>query len=112
MHQSAAFPATSKAATKNISRLKLWVGRRSALLLIGSAVIVAGTFLSWDWLVALGVAPLLLGALPCIAMCALGLCMSHAGRQACAKDETAPKQAAPDVSIRGNNPSANEETTS
>ena len=112
MHHSVAFPATSKAATRTISRLRLWVGRRAALLLIGSAAILAGAFFSWDWLVALGVAPLLLGALPCIAMCALGLCMSHAGRQACAKDETAPKEAAPDVSIRGNDRSASKETTS
>ena len=48
-------------------------GRRvPVLLLTGSAAVVAGALYSWDWLVALGLAPLLLSVLPCIAMCALG----------------------------------------
>jgi len=64
------------------------------LLLIGFAVVVAGAIFNWDWLVALGVAPLLLTALPCVAMCALGLCMSRAGGQASAKDTASPERAA------------------
>lgn len=76
------------------SRLRERLGRRSALLLIGFAVVAAGAIFNWDWLVALGVAPLLLTALPCVAMCALGLCMNRAGRQACAKDTGSPERAA------------------
>ena len=38
-------------------------------------MIVAGIAFNWGWLVAAGVAPLLLSVLPCVAMCALGICM-------------------------------------
>ncbi|MGH6893729.1 MAG: hypothetical protein ACREEP_15885 [Dongiaceae bacterium] len=68
------------------SQLAELLSRRSVLVLAGSAATLAGAVYSWDWLVALGVAPLLLGVLPCVAMCALGLCMNRAGGQACAKD--------------------------
>ena len=47
-------------------------------LLAGGAalsLIAAGLIWQWSWLVAIGVAPLLLSAAPCVAMCALGLCM-------------------------------------
>lgn len=47
-----------------------WVLAGFALVLIG-----AGLVWQWSWLVAIGVAPLLVGAVPCVAMCALGLCM-------------------------------------
>ena len=49
-------------------------GRRGLWLLAGLAIIV-GLALNWGWLVAVGIAPLLIAALPCVAMCALGLCM-------------------------------------
>lgn len=50
---------------------------RNRLLVGGAAValIAAGLIWQWSWLVAIGVAPLLLSAVPCVAMCALGLCM-------------------------------------
>ncbi len=112
MDNSDAFRGQPEAATRIVSRPKLWLGRRSVLLLIGSAAVLAGAFFSWDWLVALGVAPLLLGVLPCVAMCALGLCMSHANRRACAKDDASPEQAASGVRIRGLERSARKEMTS
>jgi hypothetical protein len=44
-------------------------------------IAVAGVAFDWSWLVAAGVVPLLLGALPCVAMCAIGLCANGmAGR--------------------------------
>ena len=55
------------------------IGRlgHNRLLVGGAAValIAAGLIWQWSWLVAIGVAPLLLSAAPCVAMCALGLCM-------------------------------------
>ena len=39
--------------------------------------------------VAAGIAPLLLSALPCVAMCALGLCMRGMGGRSCSADTTA-----------------------
>jgi hypothetical protein len=42
-----------------------------------AVVAVTGIAFGWSWLVAAGVAPLLLSVLPCVAMCALGLCMNR-----------------------------------
>jgi hypothetical protein len=60
--------------------LRPWSGSRLGLLSIGGVVVVAGIGLNWGWLVAIGVAPLIVGMLPCAAMCALGLCMMQMGR--------------------------------
>ena len=47
------------------------------LLVAASLTLVAAAALNWSWLAAIGLAPLLLSVLPCIGMCALGLCMSR-----------------------------------
>ena len=48
-------------------------GRRGWIALGGIAV-VAGLAFNWDWLVTAGIAPLLISVLPCVAMCAVGVC--------------------------------------
>jgi hypothetical protein len=58
-----------------IAVLRAWAGSRLGLILIAGVAIVAGLGFNWSWLVAAGLAPLILGVLPCAAMCALGLCM-------------------------------------
>ena len=62
-----------------------WLNSRN--LLIG--VVLAGgggaLVLGWDWLVAAGMASILIAAAPCLVMCALGLCMSHKAKS----DQTA-----------------------
>ena len=63
------------------------------LLLLAMIALVAGAALNWSWLVAAGVAPLLLTALPCVAMCALGLCANKMMGKSCSA-ETAPDKAA------------------
>jgi hypothetical protein len=66
-------------------------GRRG--LVVISAVMLAGAAaFNWSWLVALGVAPLLLSLAPCVAMCALGFCMSRMGGKSCSA--AAPHQSA------------------
>src|SRR6516162_3238876 len=57
----------------NLARYHL--GNRWALLALGAGVLLAGIALSWSWLVAAGIAPILLSTLPCLVMCGLGLCM-------------------------------------
>ncbi|CAN7569076.1 hypothetical protein LJR231_004187 [Phyllobacterium sp. LjRoot231] len=47
------------------------------LIVLGALALGLGAASNWSWLVAAGVVPLLLSALPCVAMCALGLCMSR-----------------------------------
>lgn len=59
-----------------------WLNSRN--LLIGAAVLGGGGALyfgGWGWLVAAGLAPIILGVLPCLAMCALGLCASRMGKK-------------------------------
>jgi hypothetical protein len=55
--------------------LKLSGGKRLFLGGFALALIVGGLVWQWNWLVAIGAAPLLISAAPCVAMCGLGLCM-------------------------------------
>ena len=69
--------------------LRYWLrGRRGAAVLVVSVVVI-GAALNWSWLVAFGIAPLLLTALPCIAMCGLGLCMSRMTGGSCSTSSQA-----------------------
>lgn len=60
-----------------IHALRYYLGGRRGWLLLAAAAGMAGLALNWSWLVAIGAAPLLIAVLPCVAMCALGLCMSR-----------------------------------
>ena len=50
------------------------LGTRGLILVAALAVAAIG-YSSWGWLVAIGLAPIILGVLPCAGMCAMGLCM-------------------------------------
>lgn len=52
-------------------------------MLLGAVVVAGSLAMGWDQLVLLGIAPLLVGLLPCLVMCGLGLCMMKC------KDKTA-----------------------
>jgi hypothetical protein len=58
-------------------------GKRVLLGVLALALIGASLAWQWSWLAAIGIAPLLISAAPCVAMCALGLCMhrmcNHSG---------------------------------
>lgn len=55
---------------------RYYLGNRWALLVFGSVVIIAGmSFGGWRWLVAVGLAPVILSTRPCLVMCGLGVCM-------------------------------------
>ena len=59
--------------TLNLARY--YLGNRWVLLVLGALAIILGlTFGGWSWLVAAGLAPVLLTLLPCAIMCAVGLC--------------------------------------
>jgi hypothetical protein len=55
------------------------VGGRRSLWLVAGLALAAGLALKWDWLVAAGVAPVIVSLLPCVAMCALGFCAHKIG---------------------------------
>ena len=59
--------------------------KRKLLLGLAVATLITGMAFNWTWLVAAGIAPLLIGTLPCAAMCALHLC----GRRLNRKSDTA-----------------------
>ena len=53
---------------------RYYLGNRWVLLGLGALVLIIGAALNWAWLVAAGLAPILVAAAPCVIMCALGLC--------------------------------------
>ncbi len=66
-------------AESAVGLLRYYLGGRRGLILLTVTALGAGLFLNWGWLVAAGIAPLLLALAPCAAMCALGLCMNKKG---------------------------------
>lgn len=60
-----------------------WLSKRRAILLAGIAILGTGIALNWNWLTAIGAAPILLSLAPCLVMCALGLCMRGGANGSC-----------------------------
>lgn len=56
---------------------RYYLGNRRTLLLLAVVATGIGLALNWSWLVAIGLAPILLSTLPCLVMCAFGVCMMH-----------------------------------
>ena len=77
------------------SLLRGKLGGRNGLIALAVLAVGGGLFLNWGWLVAAGLAPLILGVLPCLAMCALGLCASKmmGGKSSGSDSETPSKTA-------------------
>jgi hypothetical protein len=69
---------------------RYYLGKRWILVALATFVVVAGLALNWSWLVATGIAPILLTALPCLVMCGAGLCMNRLFGNSC---ESQPSQA-------------------
>jgi hypothetical protein len=65
-----------------------YLSNRMALAILAIVAIAAGLVLNWSWLVAAGIAPILLTALPCLVMCGLGLCMNKMAGRSCAPGST------------------------
>lgn len=63
-----------------------YLGNWRAIVVLASASTTVGLAFNWNWLVAAGIAPVLLSVLPCVAMCTLGLCMHKGGGRSCSTD--------------------------
>ena len=61
------------------------LGGRRSLWLVAGLALAAGLALKWSWLVAAGIAPVIVSLVPCAAMCALGFCAHRMGAGAAAK---------------------------
>lgn len=73
------FAASSAIALRGLT-LNGRLSVRTGVLGLAFAGVAAGLLFSWDWLVAAGLSSLVVGLLPCAAMCALGLCMGRGGK--------------------------------
>ena len=59
---------------------------RRGWVVVLTVLAVAGVVFRWHWLVALGLASIVLSVVPCLIMCALGLCAYRVlGRSRCEK---------------------------
>lgn len=77
---------TTDTATSPPSSLwRRWLEGRRRWLLLGLVVLLAALWLGWDWLAAVGALPVLLALAPCVAMCAVGLCMRGGTGGSCAQ---------------------------
>jgi len=63
-----------------LSLLRYWLRNRRVLVAIALAVVIGGAVLNWSWLVAIGLAPILLAMAPCAVMCAVGACSMRKGK--------------------------------
>ena len=68
-------PKSASLTRDVLSAARYYLGGRRALLIAAVAIAVSGLALNWNWLVAVGLVPILLSTLPCLVMCAFGVCM-------------------------------------
>jgi hypothetical protein len=83
----------TSSAQKAINAVWPFIGTKKARLFLILGIVATGMFFNWGWFVAAGIAPLILGVLPCAAMCALGLCMRPGKDGSCSNSSgQKPKQ--------------------
>ena len=54
--------------------IRYYLGSRRGVMVLAGIAIVGGLTFNWNWLVAAGIAPILISVLPCAAICAIGVC--------------------------------------
>lgn len=64
-----------------LNALPPWLRGQRLYWVVAAILVIAGMALGWSWLVAAGVLPILLSVLPCVAMCAIGLCAMNQGNR-------------------------------
>ena len=74
-----------------------WLNSRNLLIGVALAGGAGALVLGWDWLVAAGLASIILAVAPCLVMCALGLCMQRTGKSEQATVGTPPPTPGPDA---------------
>lgn len=69
--------------------LGYWLRTPYGMVIAGLALGGVGLAVGWGWLLAVGALPILLSALPCVIMCALGVCMMGKDKSSCAQQPVA-----------------------
>jgi hypothetical protein len=67
------------------------VRQGTTLTVLAVAAVGSGLAFGWDSLAALGLSTIIVSALPCLLMCAAGLCMSRLGKRSGEAAGTPPK---------------------
>src|SRR5919106_3710651 len=75
--------------------VRSYLSGRRGLLVLAAIVLVAGLAMSWSWLVAAGIGPILVALAPCAAMCVFGYCMSRMTGRSRSAETTSRKPAEP-----------------
>jgi hypothetical protein len=61
---------------------RYYLRNRWTLVALASLAVILGLYFGgWGWLVAAGLAPIVLSTLPCLIMCGLGVCMMCRGQK-------------------------------
>jgi hypothetical protein len=82
-----------------LNALRYWLRGRNGVIALVVLTVVIGGALNWSWLVAVGIAPLLITVLPCAAMCALGLCMHRMSGGSCSSETRSVETPKPDARL-------------
>jgi hypothetical protein len=80
-----------------LNALRYWLRGRNGVIALVLLAVAIGAALNWSWLVAVGIAHLLITVLPCAAMCALGLCMSKMAGGSCSTETRSVVTPKPDA---------------
>jgi hypothetical protein len=97
-------PETASATKPSLAQdrfnaLRYWLrGRNGVIVLIVLAVVI-GAALNWSWLVAVGIAPLLITVLPCAVMCGLGLCLHKMAGGSCPTETRSVETPKPEARV-------------
>ena len=67
-------PAETSFSTDLVRAGRYYFRGRRGWLVLGGVAVAAGLAFNWGWLVTAGIAPILISVLPCVAMCAVGVC--------------------------------------
>jgi hypothetical protein len=74
--------------------IRRYLSNRWVLLAIGGGAVTIAAFFNWGWLVAIGLAPIIIAFAPCAIMCGLGLCGMKMMGGSC------EKQSAPSADVK------------
>lgn len=80
---------TTSLAQDWLYALRYWLRGPKGIAVLVVSALVLGAALNWSWLVAAGIAPLLLTVLPCAVMCGLGLCANKMTGSSCSTSSSA-----------------------
>lgn len=69
--------------------VRVWLQGPRKWWLLAAVAVAGGLAFGWETLVVLGIAPLLISVLPCLVMCALGVCMMKCKDKAANAPDTA-----------------------